>query len=254
LLGGIYMDEFAESHLKDLHVREALGAGLPLAGVGIACTRRFATRVFAKTGSFLNEASLTEDYELGLRAGRLGARAVFLSCYRWENGKRDWIATREFFPNRLRASVRQKTRWTLGIAFQGWENLRWFGGFWERFFLYRDRKGPLVNLVVLGGTVYFFLWLTVIYLDLRQSMPADWMIWTASATGGLMLNRLFQRAWATNKLYGAKALLMLPFRVVASNFVNALASLGAIQGFVRAKLTRRSPVWVKTEHEVPVNF
>lgn len=30
------------------------------------------------------------------------------------------VATREFFPEDFRAAYRQRARWLLGIAFQGW--------------------------------------------------------------------------------------------------------------------------------------
>ena len=39
-IGGHYCDEFAEAHVKELVVREAVGAAIPLAGVGCAIERR----------------------------------------------------------------------------------------------------------------------------------------------------------------------------------------------------------------------
>ena len=38
-IGGHYCDEFAEAHIKELVVREAVGAAIPLAGVGCAIER-----------------------------------------------------------------------------------------------------------------------------------------------------------------------------------------------------------------------
>jgi bacteriophage N4 adsorption protein B len=43
------------------------------------------------------------------------------------------IATKEFFPHLLKASIRQKTRWTAGIAFQGFKNMGWFGNLTQRY-------------------------------------------------------------------------------------------------------------------------
>ena len=39
-VAGHYCDEFAEAHIKELVVREAVGAAIPLAGVGCAIARR----------------------------------------------------------------------------------------------------------------------------------------------------------------------------------------------------------------------
>ena len=39
-IAGHYCDEFAEAHMKELVVREAVGAAIPLAGVGCAVARR----------------------------------------------------------------------------------------------------------------------------------------------------------------------------------------------------------------------
>ena len=39
-ISGHYCDEFAEAHVKELVVREAVGAAIPLAGVGCAIERK----------------------------------------------------------------------------------------------------------------------------------------------------------------------------------------------------------------------
>ena len=49
-IGGHYLDEFAESHGKDLVVREALGASVPSAGVGCAINRNMMDRIIAMNG------------------------------------------------------------------------------------------------------------------------------------------------------------------------------------------------------------
>src|SRR3546814_17409824 len=74
-IGGHYLDEFAESHGKDLVVREALGASVPSAGVGCAINRNMMDRIIAINGGRpVDEASITDKYELGLKIGRLGGR------------------------------------------------------------------------------------------------------------------------------------------------------------------------------------
>lgn len=66
-VSGTYADEFAEAHGKMLVVRGAIGAGLPLAGVGCAI-RRDALAALAATrgGAPFDAESLTEDYELSI--------------------------------------------------------------------------------------------------------------------------------------------------------------------------------------------
>src|SRR5437764_1219596 len=46
-IAGHYCDEFAEAHIKELVVREAVGAAIPLAGVGCALARRPLARLAA---------------------------------------------------------------------------------------------------------------------------------------------------------------------------------------------------------------
>ena len=60
-------------------------------------------------GRYFNETSVTEDYELGNLAKRFGMPSIF-SCtyYRKESGKREYIATREYFPKHLLRSIKQK--------------------------------------------------------------------------------------------------------------------------------------------------
>ncbi|WP_327785536.1 glycosyltransferase [Sphingomonas changnyeongensis] len=71
-----YADEFAESHMKQLVVREAVGAAMPSAGVGCAFSRAALMRIARLHGAPFDEASVTEDYELGLRIAEAGAGGV----------------------------------------------------------------------------------------------------------------------------------------------------------------------------------
>ncbi|HWU42976.1 MAG TPA: glycosyltransferase, partial [Bdellovibrio sp.] len=100
LVGGVYIDEFSESHTKDLLVRQALGAAIPSAGVGTAMSRELVVgMMLQQEGRFLKEDTLTEDYHLGIMAKPLGFRSRF-ACVQIENekGDREFVATREYFP------------------------------------------------------------------------------------------------------------------------------------------------------------
>ncbi len=125
-IGSHYCEEFAEAHGKTMMVRDWLDTCMPAAGVGCAVERSMLRQLalqadFGGEGPF-SVASLTEDYELGMRIHTLGGRSRFLRV-RGEDGT--LIATRALFPARLDEAVRQKARWVHGIAFQGWDRLGW---------------------------------------------------------------------------------------------------------------------------------
>src|SRR4029453_10992246 len=107
-ISGHYCDEFAESHGKELVVREAVGASIPLAGVGCAIERGALARLAAAEGGkpFI-AASMTEDYEMGLRVGALGLKALFVAIPALP-GSRSIVSSRGHFPPSLDSPVRQK--------------------------------------------------------------------------------------------------------------------------------------------------
>ncbi|HEV8163053.1 MAG TPA: glycosyltransferase, partial [Actinomycetota bacterium] len=75
LVGATYIDEFAEHHLKDMLVREAMGGLVPSAGVGSAFARdAFEEIALAHDQNPFNVDSLTEDYEVGLKFRLAGKR------------------------------------------------------------------------------------------------------------------------------------------------------------------------------------
>ena len=107
-VGGVYMDEFAEMHLKELIVREKIARILPSAGTSTAFWRDSLRRLeVAGNGQVFNPATLTEDYEIGIRLGKLGLPQIML--IQWvervitTKGKarrkkvKELVATRAFF-------------------------------------------------------------------------------------------------------------------------------------------------------------
>ena len=113
-IAGHYGDEFAELHAKQMVLREALGVSLPSAGVGCAFARSALARISIQTrGKPFDAASMTEDYELGLKLTGAGARGIFA---RLKDRQGQLVATQEFFPDNLEDAVRQKARWMAGIA------------------------------------------------------------------------------------------------------------------------------------------
>ena len=260
LVGGTYMDEFAESHTKDMFVREALGAAIPSAGVGTTMSRRLILALMNKQGGdYLNEGSLTEDYELGQQAKNLGYASHF-ACVTYlepETGALEFIATREYFPKGFHRSIRQKTRWVTGISFQGWANLGWPGSWANRYFLWRDRKSPLANLLSLLGYLCLPL---LFYLKSQPSEddanpPPQIPLWLITANLLLMFNRFLQRCICVYRVYGPKALPAIVLRLPLANVINAFASYYAFKKVMTAKLEKRERLkWDSTDHEIPEGF
>jgi adsorption protein B len=259
LVAGVYIDEFAESHTKSVLVRNYLGAPIPSAGVGTALSRRLVQACLDRQGGhLLNPRSLTEDYELGLSTDSLGFSSQF-SCYyvKAENRRKDFIATREYFPKSFQASVRQKSRWTLGIAFQGFENLGWKGSLIHRYFLFRDRKGPFCNTLVIIAFFPFVYALTRELTDphfIMEYVHEAQLPFLIELNLFLMLNRITQRMWAVKRVYNWKLTLFSPLRWPLANLINFLATYRAIQQYAASKISGTEPKWIKTEHELPIGF
>ena len=84
--------------MKELVVREAVGAAIPLAGVGCAIERVALSRLAARfDGRPFAGASMTEDYEMGLRLGAIGIKTMFVRLP-LEPGSRAVVASRGHFP------------------------------------------------------------------------------------------------------------------------------------------------------------
>ena len=265
LTGGHYMDEFAENHTKELVVREALSGQVPSAGVGCALSRR-AVEALQQRGEVFTTDNLTEDYDLALRLKDLGMSEVFVRFpiyRRVDNGRRcvhDIIATREYFPDRLGDVIRQKSRWIMGIVFQGWRNRKWPASLSLCYALYRDRRGFFTaHLAMLA---YFLLLNMVLFWIIaaaipdkfsfpplvRRGEPLEYMLWITAA---LLLNRVLQRSWYCYRIYGGTAALMSLPRQIWANILNFLAGLRAFWIYSGHLLTGRTITWDKTYHDFP---
>src|SRR5262249_13609580 len=79
LVGAHYMDEFAEAHCKELHVREWFAGVVPGAGVGTGYSMRALDAAAAAAGGdCFSTDSLTEDYEFSFRISQLGLKQTFV--------------------------------------------------------------------------------------------------------------------------------------------------------------------------------
>lgn len=254
LVSGHYADEFAEAHAKQLVVRTALGAGMPLAGTGCAITPDILAVIAAERGGDPFDAtSLTEDYELGLRMADLGARGLFA---RIDDARGGTVAVRAFFPGTIDTAVRQKTRWMTGIALAGWDRTGWarplaFADHWMRM---RDRRGPLAVVVLAIAYCALPAWALAAALHWyegsspqRGGSPAQWLLVVNTA---LLCWRLATRMVFTGRSYGLRGACWSLPRFVVGNFVALNAAPRAVVRYV-GMLRGAAPRWDKTRHEFP---
>ncbi|HWI88613.1 MAG TPA: glycosyl transferase family protein [Sphingomicrobium sp.] len=253
-IGGHYCDEFAEAHMKELVVREAVGAAIPLAGVGCAIARRPLAQLAAmQEGRPFAGASMTEDYELGLKLGALGHKTMFVRIPA-QPGERGMVASRGHFPATLGSAVRQKARWLGGIALSGWDRLGWSGGLGERWMRMRDRRGPLAALLLLSAYSAALIW-SQLWLAEALGAPVqarmDPLLTTILTVNGWMLAwRIMMRAGFTTSAYGwREGVLSIP-RLVVGNVIAMLAAARAVSLHLGGGARR----WEKTHHIFPAEL
>jgi adsorption protein B len=174
-----------------------------------------------------------------------------------ENEQMEYIATREYFPKSFSRSIRQKTRWTVGIAFQGLEHLGWKGSLVEKYFLYRDRKGPYTNILVALGWLYFFYcaYRGLSQPEFAQALSDTPLLYFGFAINAFfMLNRILQRMYCVSQVYGTSMALVGIIRLPIVNLVNAIAGFQAIRQYAQSRVFGITLTWSKTEHELPEGF
>jgi len=254
---GVYCDEFAEYQTKDIPTRMLLGGFIPSNGVGTGYRREAIEKLAEVDGNrVFSPECLTEDYENGYRLHRLGFRQAFIPLARLGA---TIVATREYFPRRLRAAIRQRTRWITGIVLQSWQRHGWSGGWGDRYWWWRDRKGIVGNPMshcanLLSIALAFYLTANPgdAAMRLREMLfthPA-----AAAVTGMLLFLQavsLGMRMAAVGHVYGWKFALGVPVRVPVANAINTLAAVRAAVRFFAACRSGQPLVWLKTEHSYP---
>ncbi len=248
LTHGLYCDEFAEFQLRDIPVRQALGGFLPSTGVGCGFARKALERLAdSRDGSIFDPASLAEDYENGFQLHSMGYRQLFLPV-QFENGAP--VATREYFPRRPNAAASQRSRWIAGIVLQSWERHGWRAPWRQRYWLWRDRKGivgnllsPISNLVYLLGLVRW-----------RSLTPeSTWAVPLYTATLTFAAVHIAMRSATAGYIYGWKFAALSPLRVVWGNAVNFLATAKALKHFFGSRFRGVTLRWHKTAHSYPMH-
>jgi bacteriophage N4 adsorption protein B len=170
---------------------------------------------------------------------------------RGEDGR--LIATRAFFPDRFESVVRQKCRWVLGIALQGWDRVGWDGGPIERWMRIRDRRGPLTALVLLAG--YALVLLTgvmgmAVVSGVSQPVPLTPLLKGLLIANALILVwRLVTRFAFTAREYGTIEGLLAVLRLPLANVIAIIAGRRAVMRYA-GTLRGHAAAWDKTEHHL----
>ncbi|MCC5878583.1 MAG: phage adsorption protein NrfB [Idiomarina sp.] len=269
-----YADEFAEMHGKDIPVREALAGQVPSAGVGTGFSRRAILKLMAEgDGLAFDTQSLTEDYDIGFRLRKWGMKEIFvrysvedeqatLREKRMLTGDKTsrLICVREHFPAKFSDAVKQKSRWIVGIVFQGFTTHRWTKSGVMNFFLWRDRRGLFANILSFMTMVVFIQ--LVLILIYQLVIPDSYQFLSIFHGDGLVafllvanlilvLNRILQRFIFVTQYYGVvQGVLAIP-RIFWSNLVNFFAVIRAIKLVVQVGDARKV-AWDKTTHEFPL--
>jgi bacteriophage N4 adsorption protein B len=154
--------------------------------------------------------------------------------------------------------VRQKSRWVLGIALQGWDRVGWSGGGIETWMRARDRRGPLTALVLLVG--YALVLVTglmglAIVTDLAEPAPLTPLLKAVLIANGVAFAwRVAMRFVFTAREYGWPEGLRAVLRLPLANVIAIIAGRRAVFTYIRT-LRGRVAAWDKTEHEAhPVQF
>lgn len=259
-----YADEFAKNHSKDMLLRERLHAFVPSAGVGTAVARDALERVAQNRGELFPENSLTEDYQFALRLHELGLKTIFVLLRLSPQGKgaastaAAYVATREYFPERFGAAVRQKARWVAGIALQAWREIGWRGDWPTLYTLYRDRKSVAANLTAFfgylvlagGGLAALAHHVDPAYFEPR--LPNDRIVWFMLEFVFIgTLIELVQTACFVGWIYGPFQGALSIARAPLAAIVNGVATIRAVWMFLAALLLNRPLRWSKTTHAFP---
>lgn len=268
-----YIDEFAELHGKDVPVREAIAGQVPSAGVGTCFSRRAVMALLADgDGIAFDVQSLTEDYDIGFRLKAKGMTEIFVRfpvvnaaeekpprrLFQRERSS-NVICVREYFPDTFSAAVRQKSRWIIGIVFQGFKTHKWSASPTLNYFLWRDRKGAISNFLSFAAMIIMIQ--LVMLLIYQRLWPDAWQFLSIFTGGpwlvallwinfGLMVNRILQRVIFVTVYYGLGQGLLSILRLFWGNLVNFMANWRALKQVIRHGDPRRV-AWDKTTHDFP---
>ena len=262
----IYADEFSENHMKDVPVREKISGFVPYAGTGTGFSRKVIDFLSDEHGGHVfNESSMTEDYSMSKKIREAGLKSIFVNVVLGDDDSPWWrpLCKRpyfnsnwSYFPMDWTRSVRQKSRWIIGISLQEWEQSGWQGGWLMKENFLKDRKVFVAALASLIGYVvllYFIVyamgeahWLPFRILPvLVAGTPLAHLVEFCTF---FMVLRVTQRITWVGLTYGIGAGLLSIPRLLVGNILNGLAAFRALRVFSDSRRGRAAVKWDNTQH------
>jgi len=262
----IYADEFSENHMKDVPVREKISGFVPYAGTGTGFSRKVIDYLADEhDGHVFNEKSMTEDYSMSKKIREAGMKSVFVTVILADDKSPWWvplckrpmfISNWSYFPMDWTRSVRQKSRWIIGISLQEWEQTGWEGSWLMKENFVKDRK------VFVAASASFIGYFILLYFMVFAAGQAGWVPFKLisilvpdTALANLvsfctffMILRVTQRITWVGLTYGlVPGLLSVP-RLIIGNILNGLATFRALKVFADSRRGKAAVRWDNTQH------
>ena len=165
-----------------------------------------------------------------------------------------WVATQEFFPDKLEDAIKQKSRWMAGISLSGWDRLGWKNSWRENWMRLRDRKASFAAIVLAIAYIAIILTGILLFAQLigsyRLQPVSSFLGILLFLNGGFLLWRLVMKFYFVFTLYGLpEAVLSIP-RTIVANLINIMAVWRALSQYVD-QLAGHPAHWEKTSHFYP---
>lgn len=262
----IYADEFSENHMKDVPVREKISGFVPYAGTGTGFSRKVIEFLADEyDGHVFNEASMTEDYSMSKKIREAGMRSVFVNVVLGDDDSPWWkplckrpmfISNWSYFPMDWTRSVRQKSRWIIGISLQEWEQSGWVGNWLMKENFVKDRKvfiaasaSFLGYLVLIYNIIFVLGYIGLVPFQLLPTLVAgEPLANLVSFCTFYMVLRITQRITWVGLTYGLGAGLLSVPRLIVGNILNGLASFRALKVFADSRSGKAAVRWDNTAH------
>ncbi len=262
----IYADEFSENHMKDVPVREKISGFVPYAGTGTGFSRKVIDYLADEhDGHVFNESSMTEDYSMSKKIREAGMKSVFVNVVLGDDDSPWWrplckrpmfVSNWSYFPMDWTRSVRQKSRWIIGISLQEWEQSGWEGSWLMKENFVKDRKVFVAASASFLG--YFILIYFMVYAAgqagylpfklLSVLVPGQPLANLVKFCTFFMVLRITQRITWVGLTYGfVPALLSVP-RLMIGNVLNGLATFRALKVFADSRSGKAAVRWDNTQH------
>jgi adsorption protein B len=262
----IYADEFSENHMKDVPVREKISGFVPYAGTGTGFSRKVIDYLAEEhDGHVFNESSMTEDYSMSKKIREAGLKSVFVNVLLGDDKSPWWVplarrplfvSNWSYFPMDWTRSVRQKSRWIIGISLQEWEQSGWEGSWLMKENFVKDRKVFVAATASFLG--YFVLTYFIIYAMGQAGLirlkllpiliPDTALAHLVSFCSFFMVVRITQRITWVGLTYGIGPGLMSVPRLIVGNVLNGLAAFRALRVFSDSRRGRAAVKWDNTQH------